>query len=237
MGNANTKKKGSMVGTSIPEPDEGKVRKNSKYGKVEPELVKKLQEETHFDKVEVRKLFETFNTIAADGKLDRSTFKQALGRLEEAGLKRMDDTPFADRLFDLLDVNQDGAVDLQEFVTGLSFLCKGTPEEKLELSFKAYDLDGNGYISKEELALMFKQAWIAGITALCTAHGNDEFSTRDAIAFSEEMGNTFANSAFDALDTNGDGQLSFEEFKAFALAEPKITATLNGFKKEVVITF
>jgi hypothetical protein len=39
------------------------------------------------------------------------------------------------------------------------------------------------------------------------------------------------------LPATGDGKLSFDEFKEFALAEPKITATLNGFKKEVTITF
>jgi len=59
----------------------------------------------------------------------------------------------------------------------------------------------------------------------------------DLNEFSEEMATLFADNAFDTLDTNGDGQLSFEEFKEFALAEPKITATLNGFKKEVNITF
>ena len=105
------------------------------------------------------------------------------------------------------------------------------------VSFKAYDLDGNGYISKDELALMFKSAWIAGFRALCASHGNEELSMEDLNEFSEEMATLFADNAFDTLDTNGDGQLSFEEFKEFALAEPKITATLNGFKKEVNITF
>lgn len=33
---------------------------------------------------------------------------------------------------------------------------------------------------------------------------------------------TFKDNAFDTLDSNGDGQLSFEEFKEFALAEPKV---------------
>jgi hypothetical protein len=84
---------------------------------------------------------------------------------------------------------------------------------------------------------MFKSAWIAGFRALCASHGNEELSKEDLNEFSEEMATLFAENAFDTLDTNGDGQLSFEEFKEFALAEPKITATLNGFKKEVSITF
>jgi len=208
-----------------------------KYGSVSSSMVKKLQEETHFDKVEVKSLYATFNECSTDGKLDRPAFKKAIGKLEEVGLKKMDDTPFPDRMFELLDLNKDGTVDLQEFISGLSFLCKGTPEEKLLLSFKAYDLDGNGFITKDELCLMFKQAWISGFKALCTTHGNEELSMEELNEFAEEMATLFADNAFDTLDTNGDGKLSFDEFKEFALAEPKITATLNGFKKEVTITF
>jgi len=206
---------------------------------IDPDTVKRLQEETNFDKVEVHKLYETFMSLSSGGKtpLDRATFRKGLGKLEACGLKNLDDSPFVDRLFALLDTNGDGSVDLQEFVTGLSMLCKGTVEEKLELSFKAYDLDGNGSISKDELASMFKSAWIAGFRALCATHGNEELSMEDLNEFSEEMATLFAENAFDTLDTNGDGHLSFEEFKEFALAEPKITATLNGFKKEVNITF
>jgi len=206
---------------------------------IDPDLVKNLQEQTNFDKVEVKKLYETFVELSNGGKeaLDKETFKKGLTKLEACGLKNIENTPFADRLFHLLDVNGDGSVDLSEFVCGLSMLCKGSVEEKLELSFKAYDLDGNGFISKDELALMFKSAWIAGFRALCASHGNEELSMDDLNEFSEEMATLFADNAFDTLDTNGDGQLSFDEFKEFALAEPKITATLNGFKKEVNITF
>jgi len=209
--------------------------------------VKKLQEETHFDKVEVKALYKTFTECATGGKLDRPAFKQALrpflcfpldhSKLESAGLRRMDDTPFPDRLFEVLDVNHDGTVDITEFISGLSFLCKGTVEEKLQLSFKVYDIDGNGFISKEEIQLMFKQAWMSGFMALSASHGNEELSMKELNDFAEEMGTLFADSAFSTLDTNGDGQLSLEEFKDFAMAEPKITATLNGYKKEVTITF
>jgi len=204
-------------------------------GKVDPALVKEFADATNFDKVEVKTLYETFLSLNPEGKVDKETFRKGLVKLESAGLKNLQDTPFSDRLFHLLDANGDGVVDLGEFVCGLSMLCKGTVEEKLELSFKAYDLDGNGFISKDELAAMFKSAWISGFKALSTIHGNQELSFDDLNEFSEEMATLFAENAFETLDTNGDGKLSFDEFKEFALAEPKITATLNGFKKEVVM--
>jgi len=71
------------------------------------------------------------------------------------------------------------------------------------VSFKAYDLDGNGYITKDELGTMFKHAWIAGFKALCTTTGNEELSMEDLHQFSEEMANLFADNAFETLDTNG----------------------------------
>eukprot|EP00727_Mastigamoeba_balamuthi_P011623 m51a1_g7083 putative calcium-binding protein (260) ;mRNA; r:10162-11479 len=203
------------------------------------EQLRALQGQTNFSEVEVRRLHEVFAGLSEGGRkaIGRELFKSGLARLEQCGLRNLDQTPFGDRLFDLLDTNRDGVLDLAEFVTGLSLLCKGSIDEKLELCFKAYDIDGNGSISRDELTLMFKSAWISGFRALCAAHGNDGLSDQDLVEFAEEMATLFAENAFDTLDTNGDGQLSFEEFKQFALAEPKITATLNGFKKDVSITF
>lgn len=60
------------------------------------------------------------------------------------------------------------------------------------VSFKAYDLDGNGYITKDELAEMFKSAWISGFRALSATHGNEELSREDLEEFSEEMATLFA---------------------------------------------
>jgi len=84
------------------------------------------------DRVEAKNLIEIFQALCPGGRADRETFKLGLGKLEKCGLKNLDESPFADRLYDLLDTNQDGVVDLQEFVSGLSLLCKGSPEEKIE---------------------------------------------------------------------------------------------------------
>ncbi|EGC30631.1 hypothetical protein DICPUDRAFT_58183 [Dictyostelium purpureum] len=215
-----------------------KQQKQPKKFKIDNDQIKKLQESTNFDKVEAKKLFEVFSELSNGGKvpLNRQQFKDGLSKLEQCGLKNLDNTPFGDRLFDLLDTNKDGSVDLQEFISGLSILCKGSVEEKLELSFKAYDLDGNGYITKSELSQMFQQAWISGFKAL-SYQTNEEVNKDDLNNFSEEMAQIFADGAFSSLDVNGDGKLSFNEFKQFAMSHPKITATLNGSKKDVPITF
>ena len=46
------------------------------------------------------------------------------------------------RLFEAFDRSRSGSVDFREFVLGLSIASKGTPNEKLDLSFKVYDIDG-----------------------------------------------------------------------------------------------
>jgi len=40
---------------------------------------------------------------------------------------------------------------LQDFVTGLSVLARGTVEEKLEWAFGLYDINGDGVIGRDEM--------------------------------------------------------------------------------------
>ena len=61
-----------------------------------------------------------------------------------------------ERIFNFFDQDGDGIIDFNELVSGLSVLCKGTLEEKIEYAFRGYDLDNTGFISREELHSMFK---------------------------------------------------------------------------------
>lgn len=40
---------------------------------------------------------------------------------------------------------------LQEFVQGLSVLSRGSIEEKLQWTFQLYDINGDGYITRDEM--------------------------------------------------------------------------------------
>lgn len=46
---------------------------------------------------------------------------------------------------------QDGVVDFREYVKAISMLIEGTPVEKLRWSFKLYDKDKDGAISRREM--------------------------------------------------------------------------------------
>ena len=47
-------------------------------------------------------------------------------------------------------INRHGCV-LQEFVMGLSVLSRGTLQERLQWAFNLYDINGDGFITKDEM--------------------------------------------------------------------------------------
>uniref|UniRef100_A0A8C6EH47 EF-hand domain-containing protein n=1 Tax=Moschus moschiferus TaxID=68415 RepID=A0A8C6EH47_MOSMO len=64
------------------------------------------------------------------------------------------------RLFALFDRNNDGTIDFREYVIGLTVLCNPVNTEKiLQMSFKLFDLDKDGFITEQELAAILRAAF------------------------------------------------------------------------------
>ncbi len=70
-------------------------------------------------------------------------------------LRSMSDPHKADgiqfRMFDIFDTSRDGIVNLSELSCGLSVLCGGTFRKKSRPRFRMYDLNGDVFISMEEM--------------------------------------------------------------------------------------
>lgn len=60
-----------------------------------------------------------------------------------------DATTYAHFLFNAFDSDRNGSIRFEDFVIGLSVLLRGSITEKLNWAFNLYDINKDGYITKE----------------------------------------------------------------------------------------
>ena len=134
------------------------------------EEIKKLKEE--FDKIDVNK----------DGEISKDELIKCLESIypsQEAKLR-------ANAIFKEIDFNNDGSINFSEFLTVNIQKEKLLNEETLDRAFRMFDLDGNGYITIDEL----KKTMPLEITT--------KAGWRNLVS---------------EVDKDGDYQISFNEFK------------------------
>jgi len=106
------------------------------------------------------------------------------------------------RLFRLFDADGNGAVDFTELASGLSLLCGGSREQRVRAAFSLYDTNGDGVISLREMVAYF--------SAVFRVTGTAHLGVTPA-----ELAEVTAEQAFEEADQDRNGNLSFDEFKAW----------------------
>lgn len=109
---------------------------------------------THFSRSEVDMLVKMYLHYT-DKKLDRIKFRDIL-----LYLFGMTNDILMDRVFKAFDKDNDSWINQEEWICGLSVFLRGTDEEKIQYCFEVYDLNGDGYISREEMFQMLKNCLI-----------------------------------------------------------------------------
>ncbi|NXH20620.1 CSEN protein, partial [Bucco capensis] len=182
----------------------------------QPEELEQLLAQTKFTKKELQSLYRGFKNECPSGLVDEETFKLIYSQFFPQG----DASTYAHFLFDAFDADGNGALCFQDFVVGLSVLLRGTVHQKLKWAFDLYDINKDGYITKEEMLEIMKS--IYDMMGRCTQPPlRDNTPTEHVELF------------FQKMDRNGDGIVTFEEFLEACQKDEDIMNSMKIFENTI----
>ena len=141
----------------------------------------------NFTQKDITRLYSGFKELDEDG-------NGQLNPKEILGVAELTENPLVQRVISVFDKDSSGTVSFIEFLIGLSKLAAGTSEEdKLKFAFSISDVNKDGFISNGDLFKLMKMMV-----------GDDLVETQLQQLVDRQLV---------IADQDGDGNLSFEEFK------------------------
>uniref|UniRef100_A0A3P9I0X4 Calsenilin n=1 Tax=Oryzias latipes TaxID=8090 RepID=A0A3P9I0X4_ORYLA len=172
----------------------------------QPEGLDQLQAQTKFTRKELQSLYRGFKNECPSGLVDEETFKSIYSQFFPQG----DASTYAHFLFNAFDLDRNGSIRFEDFVIGLSVLLRGSVTEKLNWAFNLYDINKDGYITKEEMLAIMKSIY-------------DMMGRYTYPCVRDEAPSEHVDKFFQKMDRNRDGVVTIEEFIETCQKEKKIT--------------
>ncbi|XP_061449440.1 calsenilin isoform X2 [Rhineura floridana] len=182
----------------------------------QPEGLDQLQALTKFTKKELQSLYRGFKNECPSGLVDEETFKLIYAQFFPQG----DATMYAHFLFNAFDVDRNGAIRFEDFVIGLSILLRGTVHEKLNWAFNLYDINKDGYITKEEMLAIMKSIY-------------DMMGRYTYPIVREDAPIEHVERFFQKMDKNQDGVVTIEEFLETCQKDENIMTSMQLFENVI----
>ncbi|XP_076367730.1 A-type potassium channel modulatory protein KCNIP1-like isoform X1 [Tachypleus tridentatus] len=178
-----------------------------------PEALDTLCQITKFNRRELQLMYRGFKQECPTGMVKEDTFKGIYAQFFPKGSET---SQYAHYVFNSFDQDHTGSITFTDFVMGLSVLARGSLQEKLRWTFNLYDINGDGYITKDE---MFRI-----VTAVYDLMGKAVEPLADDLTTRER-----AEQVFQKLDLNKDGIVTFDEFLDSCTQDENITKSMNIF--------
>lgn len=107
-----------------------------------------ISEKSFFTQRQVFKLASMFRKLNSNLNIDAKVFCEALD---------IDNHEIGEIIYKIIDTDGSGKLNFLEFVQGLNIFHPDAPfNEKVKMCFKAYDDDGSGMVSKDEILKVIK---------------------------------------------------------------------------------
>ncbi|XP_064616006.1 neuronal calcium sensor 1-like [Liolophura sinensis] len=181
-----------------------------KNSKLRADEVEELTKRTYFCEEEIKQWYKGFMKDCPDGRLTLEGFKKIYKQFFPFG----DPSKFATFVFNVFDENKDGFIEFHEFLQALSVTSRGNVDEKLQWAFRLYDLDHDGYITREELLDI--------VDAIYKMVGN-----MVKLPEEENTPEKRVNKIFEVMDQNHDNRLTYDEFLEGSKKDPTIIQALT----------
>ncbi|XP_033239441.1 uncharacterized protein [Drosophila pseudoobscura] len=178
-----------------------------------PDSLSALSRATRFTEDEIKRIYRGFKAECPTGVVKEDTFKVIYSQFFPQGANP---TLYAHYVFNTLDQDRSGIVSFEDFVQGLSILSRGSVEEKLRWTFSLYDINGDGFITREEMTDI--------VTAIYELMGRlpDEYPEEEKIKGKVEQ-------IFQKMDINRDGVVTLEEFLEACRNDDAISRSMSVF--------
>nr|XP_043069157.1 uncharacterized protein LOC108123669 isoform X1 [Drosophila bipectinata] len=176
-----------------------------------PDSLSALSRATRFTEDEIKRIYRGFKAECPTGVVKEDTFKVIYSQFFPQGANP---TLYAHYVFNTLDQDHSGIVSFEDFVQGLSILSRGSVEEKLRWTFSLYDINGDGFITREEMTDI--------VTAIYELMGRlpDECPEEEKIKGKVEQ-------IFQKMDINRDGVVTLEEFLEACRNDDAISGSMS----------
>uniref|UniRef100_A0A674CPB5 Potassium voltage-gated channel interacting protein 2 n=1 Tax=Salmo trutta TaxID=8032 RepID=A0A674CPB5_SALTR len=177
-----------------------------------PEGLDQLLQQTKFTRRELQILYRGFKNECPSGVVDEETFKLIYSQFFPQG----DSSTYAHFLFEAFDTHKNGSVSFEDFVTGLSIILRGSVTEKLNWAFNLYDLNKDGFITKEEMTDIMSSIY-------------DMMGTSTYPCMQNDAPKEHVDIFFQKMDKNKDGVVTIEEFLESCQKDENIMQSMHLF--------